>query len=221
MALNTEYGELYGAEREELMNALQKVLDEQGRSFSARGVSGRARSEAGGDALDNLLRQLSTRKGQYGVAQLGREQQVSDVEGARKYETQMTYAEYAEQKKRQERQFQQQKELMAIGEQYARERESRAKKDARKNMIRSAVTGVAAGALAGWANPKAVAAEGSPWTAALRGATAGASAVGTSAAFQWMFPQGGQSPGADYKIDYSHLMPGIRPRAKSEFSIGG
>lgn len=187
--LNPEYGELYGAQKDELLKALSDLLSKEETSYGARGVSGRAKAESRESALDNLLRQLGTIKGEYGVRQLGREQRLEDVAGARKHETRKTYAQWAEQRKAATTAFERQKELINLQEQMARERESRAKKDARKNMIRSTLMNIGTGGISGMLMPGAVGAKGRPATGFLRGMAVGAPAVGTSAAYNWMFPK--------------------------------
>lgn len=195
MALRSEYQELYGAQKEELMEVLRRLMEEREVSYGARGVTGRALTEERGGAVSDLLRKLGTFRGQLGVSQLGREQQVSDVAGARKYETKMTYAQWAEQKKAATTAFGRQKELIGIRENLARERESRAKKSSRRGMIRNLGTSLVMGGIAGAIMPGAVGVDvakgGSRLGAFGRGMFAGAPAVASSAAFRWgSQPQG-------------------------------
>ena len=179
MALNQQYGELYEAQRAELMEALKQILSGQDRSFGARGVSGRARSEAEGSALDNLLRQLSTVRGGLGAAQLGREQQVSDVAGQRAYQTKMTYADWAQREKEQNVAFQRQKELIAQQQAFQQQQAEKAKKEARKSALQGALVSAGIGAATGGLFPAAMGAGAGNWLGGLgRGALMGAPAAG-------------------------------------------
>ena len=88
--LSEAYSGLYGAQKEELMEILRKLTEQRGVSYGARGVSGRARAETESADIQDLLSKLGIIKGGLGAQQLGREQQVADVAGARAYETKMT-----------------------------------------------------------------------------------------------------------------------------------
>lgn len=192
MELGKEYGALYSSQRDELMKILEELQAKRGTAYGARGVSGRAQSETQSADLQDLLRKLGIIKGGLGAQQLGREQQVADVQTGYKQHEKMTYAQWAENKQAATTAFTRQKELLSIQQAFQQQQADKAKKDARKNMIYSAIAPIVTGGIAGWAMPKAVGVDtkngGSSWTAALRGMAVGSPAVGMSAAYNWMKP---------------------------------
>ena len=200
--LNPAYQDVYSSQEDALTKLLNDILQKQERSYGARGVTGRARTESENIAIQDMLRRLGLIRSELGTKQLGREQALSDIGAARKYKTKMTYADWAQREKAATTAFGRQKELLNLQEQYAKAREDRAKRDARNNLIRSIVANVVTGGVAGAIMPKATGAK-TAGAGFLRGAVMGPSAVGTSAMYGAMLPR----PAASNELPMSFFQP--------------